>query len=74
MIVKDLKVDLSEAAQNKLKEVIAEAVESKLQKEVKKIARRITVRFIVSGVALAGICLIAGNSDKIVNLVKKSND
>lgn len=71
MIAKDIKADLSEAAQEKLKRIIAETVESKLQKEVKKITRKLTVKFIITGVALAGVYLLVNNSDKIVHLIIK---
>lgn len=71
MIVKSLKAELSESAQNKLEAVVAEAVEKKLKKEVKKVAKKLTVRFIVTGVVLAGVCIVAGNSDKIVNYFTK---
>ena len=66
-----LKVDLSEAARDKLKEIISDTVESKIQKEVKKITKKLTVKLIVTGIALAGVCLLVGNSDKIVELVTK---
>lgn len=36
MIIEDLKADLSETAMDKLKELIGQAVEKKLQKEMKK--------------------------------------
>ena len=72
MIVKDIKTDLGAAAQNKLKAMIAETVESKLQKEAKKITRKLTIKFIISGVALAGVYLLINNSDKIIDLVKRN--
>ena len=74
MIVKDIKADLSEAAQDKLKEMIAETVESKLQKEVKKITEKLTIKFIISGVALAGVYLLINHSDKIVDWITKSKE
>ena len=74
MIVKDIKADLNEAAQDKLKGMIAEAVESKLQKEVKKITKKLTIKFIISGVALAGVYLLINNSDKIVDLITKPKE
>ena len=74
IIVKDIKADLSEAAQDKLKEMIAETVESKLQKEVKKITKKLTIKFIISGVALAGVYLLINNSDKIVDLITKPKE
>lgn len=74
MIIEDIKTDLTEAAQNKLKEIIGEAVESKLQKEVKKITRKLTVKLIVTGAALAGVILLVSNADKIADLVVKPKD
>ena len=74
MIIEDLKTDLSEAAQKKLKEIIADTVESKLQKEVKKITKKLTVNFILTGVALASMVLLVNHSDKIVDLVIKTKD
>ena len=74
MIIEDLKADLTEAAQNKLKAMIADAVESKLKKEVKKITKKLTIKFILTGVALAGVYLLVNNSDKIVDLVTRSKD
>lgn len=40
MIIEDFKTDLSEAAQAKLKGFIGQAVEKKLQKEMKKITKK----------------------------------
>lgn len=74
MIIEDLKADLSEAARDKLKEIISDTVEAKLQKEVKKITKKLIVQFIITGVALAGICLLAGNTDKIVEPVMKPKE
>lgn len=74
MIIKDLKADLSEAAQNKLKAMIGDMVESKIQKEAKKIAKKLTIKFILSGVALAGVCLIVSNSGKIAGMIAKPKD
>ena len=74
MIIEDLKIDLSEAAQEKLKGMIAAAVESRIQKEAKKIAKKLAVKFIITGVALAGAYLLIDKSDKIVNLVTRSKD
>jgi len=74
MIIEDLKADLSEAAQNKLKETISDMIESKLQREIKKIAKKLTVKFIIAGVAMAGAFLLAGSADKVVDLVTKSKD
>jgi hypothetical protein len=69
MIIKDLKADLTEAAQNKLKAMIAEAVENKVQKEIGKFNRKLTVKLLVTGVAIAGAYLLINYSDKIVDLV-----
>lgn len=74
MIVKNLKAELSESAQNKLEAVVSEAVEKKLKKEVKKVAKKLTVKFIVTGVVLAGVCIAASNSDKIVNYFLKQKN
>lgn len=74
MIIEDLKIDLSEAAQDKLKSMIANAVESRLQKEVKKITKKLAVKFIITGVALAGAYLLINHSDKIVDIVAKPKD
>lgn len=41
---------------------------------VKKVAKKLTVRFIVTGVVLAGVCIVAGNSDKIVNYFTKQKN
>lgn len=68
---KDSKPNLSETAQNKLKALVAETVESKVEKEIKKIARKLTVKFIITGVALAGACLLISKSDKIAELITK---
>ena len=43
-------------------------------KEVKKITRKLTVKLIVTGVALAGVVLLVNNSDKIVGLITKPKD
>lgn len=72
MLINNIKADLSEAAQKKLETAIETAVEKKIRREAKKITRKLTVKFIVTGVILAGVCVIAGNSDKIVNYLKKS--
>lgn len=69
-----IKADLSEAAQDKLKELIADTVEKKVQKEVKKVTKKLTIRFVLTGTALAGACLLADHSGKIVDLVKKAKD
>ena len=69
MIIEDLKADLSEAARNKLKEIVSDTVDSKIQKEVKKITKKLTIKLIITGIALAGVCLLVGNSDKIADLV-----
>lgn len=74
MIIEDLKADLSEAARNKLKEIVSDTVDSKIQKEVKKITKKLTVKFIITGIALAGVCLLVSNSDKIVDLVTKPKE
>lgn len=73
-ITGDLKADLSEAAQDKLREMIADTVEKKVQKEVKKITKKLTVRFLLTGAALAGACMLADRSDKVVGLIKKVRD
>ena len=73
MIVKNIKAELSESAQNKLEVVVAEAVEKKLKKEMKKIAKKLTVNLIVTGVVLAGVCIAAANADKIVNFFTSKN-
>lgn len=72
MIKKNHKSNLSESAQNKLKAMIADTVEKKLQKEMKKITRKLTINFIISGAALAGSCLLARYSSKLVDLVIRS--
>ena len=46
--------------------------EKKLQKEMKKITRKLTINFIISGAALAGSCLLARYSSKLVDLVIRS--
>ena len=74
MIIEDLKTDLSEAAQNHLKDIISDTVEKKVKKEVKKITKKLTVKFIITGIALAGVCLLVSNSDKIVDLVIKPKE
>ena len=78
MIIEDLKADLSEAAQNKLRAFISETVEkkldSKLQKELKKVAKKLTLRFVITGVALAGVVLLAANSDKLIALIAKPEE
>lgn len=71
MIVENLKADISEAAQEKIKGMVEQAIESKLKKEAKKAARRMTVKFIISGIALAGVILLASNAEKAVKLVIK---
>lgn len=71
MIIEDLKADLSEAAQAKLKEYIGQIIEKKVQKEVVKITKKLTKRFIFTGVALLGAVVIANNADKIVGLIAK---
>lgn len=70
-IIDDIKAELSETAQDKLKAMIVDTVEKKFQKEVKKITRKLTINFIVSGVALAGFVLIVNNADKIADLIVK---
>ena len=71
MIIKDVKTDLSDAAQEKLKGIIEQAVEKKLQKEMKKITKKLTVKFIVTGVAMAGAVLLVNNAEKITDLFIK---
>ena len=74
MIIEDLKADLSEAAENKIKAVIEKAVEAKVQKEVKKVVKKLTIKMIVTAVALAGTVLIVNNVDKIAGYLKDNND
>ena len=73
MIINDLKTDLSEAAQDRLKAYIAQTVEKKIQKEAKKITKKLTINFIISGVTLAGAILVINNVDKISDLILKPN-
>ena len=74
MIIEDLKADLSEAAQNKLKDYIGQAVEKKLRKEMKKVTKKLTVKFVFTGVALLGAFTLINKSDVIVNLLTKSKN
>lgn len=43
-------------------------------KELKKISKKLTLRLIVTGVALAGIVLLAANSDKLIALIAKPEE
>lgn len=71
MIMNEIKKDLKESAQDKLKAMIAEAVEKKLQKEMKKISRKLTINFIIFGIALAGSYIVVHHSDKIISLITR---
>ena len=70
--IKKKQADLTEAAQEKVKGVIEQAVENKLHKE--KITRKLTVKFIITGVAVAGAFLLVNNADKIANLLTKPKE
>ena len=72
MIIEDVKADLSEAAQEKLKEIVGQTIEKKLQKEMKKVMRKLTAKFIITGVAMAGALLLVNNAEKISGLLIKS--
>ena len=65
MIIKNLKAELSEEAQAKLKEYIGKAVEYKVQAEMKKVAKKLTKKLIIGGVAVCAVLAVAGNADKI---------
>ena len=70
MIIKDVKTDLSEAAQEKIRETVEQAVEKKLQREMKSFARKLTAKFVIIGTALVGVVLLVNNIDEIVKLIK----
>ena len=72
VIIEDIKADLSEAAQDKLKAMIGKTIETKLQKEAKKLTRRLTIKFILTGVALAGVYVVVNHSGKIIDYMIKS--
>ena len=75
MIIGSLKANLSKAVQKKLKNAVEYTVERKLRNEVKKITKKLTIHFIISGVALAGTLLLSNNADKIVDrLIKPKNE
>ena len=67
MIINGIKTALKEAALSKLKGIVTDAFDSKIKKEVKKATRRLTFKFIIAGVAFAGVCLLVSKSNKIVN-------
>ena len=69
MIIKNLKADLSEAAEEKMKSAIEQAVEKKIQKETKKLAKKLTIKIIVTGVALLGAFTVINKADKIAGLL-----
>ena len=71
MLMEEIKADLNEAAEEKLKALIADTVEKKVRKEVRKITKKLTIRFVLTGAALAGACLFIDRSGKIVDIVKK---
>ena len=72
MIINDLKADLSEAAQAKLKETIETAVEKKLEKKMKKVVGKLTRRFLITGIAMAGALLLVNNAGAIAKSLTKS--
>ena len=76
MIGNNKKHELSESAHAKLKGLVEQSVEKalekKIQKEMKKVTRALTIKFIVSGVAMVGAFVLVNNADKIVNLLTKS--
>lgn len=71
MIIEDLKADLSDAAQEKIKGVIEQAVDKKVHKEIKKLSRKITVKLILTGVFVAGTILLINNADTIVKYLEQ---
>lgn len=72
MIIKELKADLGEVAQEKVKGLVEQAVEKKFQKEMRRITKKLTVKFIITGVAMVGAFLLVNNADHIVDLLIKS--
>lgn len=71
MITEKIKAELSETAQEKLETIVSETVEKKIKKEIKKAVRSVTIKFVVAGVIIAGICYAVGNADKIKVLFKR---
>lgn len=71
MIAENIKAELSEAAQDKLETIVATTVEHKIKMELKKAVRKITVKIIIVGVVVTGICLAINNIEKIIVLLKK---
>lgn len=71
MVIKNLKAELSEAAEDKMKSAIEQAVEKKLKKEMKVVTKKLTKHFIITSVALAGALLLANNADKIGSVLFK---
>ena len=71
------KSELSESAHAKLKGLVEQSVENALEKklhdEMKKVTKALTIKFIVSGVAMVGALVLINNADKIVSLLIKKD-
>ncbi|MBR1483944.1 MAG: hypothetical protein IJ598_13405 [Ruminococcus sp.] len=78
MMIKNIKKEMSESAQNKLRgfveQSVEQAIENKLHKEIKKVTRALTVKFIITGAVMAGALVLVNNADKIVNLLMKQKE
>lgn len=74
MMIENIKAELSENAQQKLKTVVEDAVEKKIRKELKRTARKLTFKFIVTGAAIAGAFLFVSKAHKIASLLSPKRE
>ena len=70
-MIKKIIAPIKSFAQNKLQMMIKKAVQEQFKKRMEKLARRLAIQFVITGVAFATVKVLASRADTIAGLLTK---
>ena len=70
-MIKKIIVPIKSFAQNKFRLMVKNAVQEQFKKKMEKLTRRLAIQFVITGVALATVKVLASRADTIAGLLTK---